>query len=148
MARFQFRLRTLLKLREATRDERRRKLAEAQLASSRLTEQRDELQAQIADLGESQLDASRPGSVKVNQLLAHGRYKGLLSANIQTMQEQLKTLANETERRRQALLEADRDVRVLERLQEIQQQRHHEGLLHKEQKELDEIASRTRMEGV
>jgi flagellar protein FliJ len=49
-------------------------------------------------------------------------------------------LETETERRRQALIEADRDVRALDLLDERQRSEHRRRSLRNENKQLDEIA--------
>ena len=50
MARFKFQLATLLRLREATRDERRAELAEAFRADDVLVEQQEDATRQVSDL--------------------------------------------------------------------------------------------------
>ena len=55
-------------------------------------------------------------------------------------------LEAEVERRRLALVEADRDVRVLEKLRERQRERHQAAAALEDVKALDEIALRTHAE--
>ena len=59
----------------------------------------------------------------VNRLLEAQRYELLLKAQSQELAKQAMLLAAETERRRQMLVEADREVRVLELLDERHRQR-------------------------
>jgi flagellar export protein FliJ len=54
--------------------------------------------------------------------------------------EQRKLLAAEIERRREVLLAANREVRVLEKLRERQLERHFEEEAHRDIKRMDEIA--------
>ena len=76
------------------------------------------------------------------QLLETQRYQSVLRAQESTMQGQARLLATEVERRRQAIVEANREVRVLDNLEERQLSAHRQKLLQAEVKELDEIASR------
>ena len=57
-----------------------------------------------------------------------------------SLQRQRQALAAEIDRRRQALLEADRDVRTLEKLRENQLQAHRQEEERQEGKRLDEAA--------
>jgi len=57
------------------------------------------------------------------------------------MQDQIKLLATEVERRRQAVIEADVQVRVLDKLEDRQKAEHRQKLQQGEIKELDEIGS-------
>ena len=142
MAKFQFRLATLLKLREAARDERRMHLAEAYQAEEKLAEHQHELKDQLAALRAQYADASAPGSVQIDALVEHQRFELVLKAQQQVVEQQGKLLDGEIERRRQALMQADREVRVLEKLREKQSERHRHDEAIAEIKQLDEIAGR------
>jgi len=83
----------------------------------------------------------------VNQLLETQRYHSVLRAQESTMQAQSSLLEAEVLRRREALVEANRQVGLLDKLEQRQLNAHRQQLQRAETKELDEIASRTRMEG-
>lgn len=141
MAKYRFRLATLQKLRETHRDEMRARLAEAYEAERRLQQQIAEVQAEAGRQQESQKHCLEQRNPDVNQLLHTQRYQTLLRSQIATMQQQAKTIAVEIEKRRLAVVEADKQVRMLEKLHERQLAEH---LLHQDQievKRLDEIAS-------
>lgn len=140
MARFQFRLATLLKLREALRDERRAQLAEALRLSDELQLRRDEIDELLRGAQGSQVVA--PGAVNVDRLLDATRYDVVLRVEKAQIEGQQATVAAEIEKRRQALVAADREVRSLELLRETQRERHNAEEESKARKELDEIASR------
>ncbi|HEX7450504.1 MAG TPA: flagellar export protein FliJ [Pirellulales bacterium] len=140
MARFQFRLATLLKLREALRDERRAQLAEALRLSDELQLRRDEIDELLRGAQRSQVVA--PGAVNVDRLLDATRYDVVLRVEKAQLEGQQATVAAEIEKRRQALVAADREVRSLELLRETQRERHNAEEESKARKELDEIASR------
>jgi len=140
MAPFQFRLATLLQLREADRRQRRLELAEALRAEELLQRQARELTIEIRDLEERSRVASAPGRVSVDQLLDVHRYKLLLLARVRLLDQKAEQLRREVERRRQVLVEANRQARVLEKLRERDQQEHEAAELKQERKELDETA--------
>jgi flagellar protein FliJ len=141
MAKYKFRLNTLQKVREAHRDQQRASLAEAFHAEQVLAENRAQLVAEERELRELQRSANEGQYLDVNRLLEAQRYELLLKAQGQELAKQAVLLAAETERRRQTLVEADREVRVLEKLDE----RHHRAHVRDEQrvetKRLDDVAT-------
>ncbi len=147
MARFQFRLQTLRRLREIHRDEQRGRLATAYEAERILAEQWQSVAAEGVLLADSQRRMMQSGTLDVNQLLASQRYQLALEAQSRTLAEQAVKLAEEVERRRQTLVEADREVRVLDKLEERQRQQHREAVRRAETKVLDEVAA-TRWKGI
>jgi len=142
MAKFKFRLATLQRLRESTRDERRAALAEAYQAQQILAERMQEKQEELAALRTSYSDASAPGRIEVERLMNAQRFELMVRGELQVMEDQSRLVEQEIERRRQALVEADRQVRVLEKLHDKQLERHRYEQLVREMKQLDEIASR------
>jgi flagellar export protein FliJ len=144
MAKYKFRLETLRKVREARRSQQRVSLAEAFRAEEILTAKRAELVAEEADLRQLQRSASEGRYLDVNKLVEAQRYELLLKARAQELVKQATLLAAETERRRLALVEADRDVRVLELLDERHRREHERQRQRKEIKQLDEVAMNRR----
>ena len=140
MRKFSFRLATMLRLREATRDERRSQLAEAFRIADAIQERLDELGQHLDDLKLQQ--AARPGRVDVDRLVAAHRYEMVLRVEQRQNEEQHTAVLAEVERRRETLAVADREVRTLEKLRETQQQRHRSEEERQLMKELDEIAAR------
>ena len=143
MADFRFRLATLLRLREAARDERRAQLAEAYQAEEIIKKRLTALDDDIAQLRDRYKHAAEPGSVNVDSLLESQRFEAIVKAEKQVIAGQVELLAKEIEKRRDALIAADREVRVLEKLRETGQERHQQLELAKEAKMLDEVAGRT-----
>jgi flagellar FliJ protein len=141
MARFRFRLQTLRRLREIHRDEQRSRLATAYEAERILEERRKALSAKAQDLAGLQRQMMRGGAVDVNQLLTAQRYHFALEAQARTLADQAAKLAEEVERRRQAVVEADREVRVLDKLEQRQRRQHREAAERAETKMLDEVAT-------
>ncbi len=139
---FQFRLESLLKLRVADRDERRQQLAEAYTAKQILEERSRQLADELGDLKGQVRQASLPGQLNVDRLLVTHRYELMLLARSKQLEQQTQQISEEIERRRLALVEADRQVRVLEKLRERQWQDHQQRLQKMEIKQLDEVAQR------
>ncbi len=142
MAKFKFRLATLLRLREATRDERRRQLAEAYQADDLLNERIDEVMQRLTGLRNRYRRYSGPGTLDVDRLVETQRFEMAMKAQRSQLDGQRETLATEIERRRLALVEANREVRVLEKLREKQVTRHRRDENRRETKVLDEVAGR------
>jgi len=141
MPRFQFQLQTLRRLREIHRDEQRSRLATAFEAERILSEQRSAVAAESVALGQSQRRLMQQSALDVNQLLASQRYQLALEAQSRTLAEQAAKLAEEIERRRLAVVEADREVRVLDKLEERQRREYRQASERAETKVLDEVAT-------
>lgn len=141
MAKFKFRLSTLLRIRESTRDERRAELAQAYQAEEIVAGEQDRIKGELAALEVDSRRAALPGAIDVDQLLETRRYRLLLDAQKQHVAGQRDTVGAEVERRRQNLVEANREVRVLEELREKQHVRHRKEEDRLETKQLDEVAS-------
>ena len=139
MARFRFRLESLLRLATAQRNTRRQDLAQALQAERIVQEQIDRLEGEL----DRALRQRRPGIgvVDVDRLLDAAREQLLLAAQKQHLEQQLEQVRQEVRRRQQLRAEADRHVRLLERLRDKQRRRHQQQLLRQEQKLLDEIAN-------
>jgi flagellar FliJ protein len=142
MAKYRFRLATVQKVREARRDRERAALAEAFRAEQVLADRRAELSIEAVELLKLQRSAMASPTLDVNRLLEAQRYELVLKSRGMELAKQEAMLAAETERRRQQLIEADRDVRVLERLDERHLQEHRRRAMRAEVKQLDEVANR------
>jgi flagellar FliJ protein len=139
MAPFRFRLATLLKLRENERRQRQLESAQAQEAERILQEQASEVAGEIDWTKARVRSASAPGELPVDGILELQRYALQLKAQAMMIARQAATIRAEVERRRQALLEADRQVRMLEKLRERQVAAHRVELEDRERQLLDEI---------
>jgi len=137
---FTFRLATLLRLREAARDERRSELAEAYRIDDLLKRQGDGLAEEMGRLRVQCRMAAGPGPVDVDRLVEAHRYELALRAHGQRVARQREAVAGEIGRRQQALVEANRDVRVLQKLRERQARRFRTEQDRREIKQLDEVA--------
>jgi len=140
MAKFKFRMATLLRLREAARDQRRTELAEAYRIDDVLKQRRGQISGTLTDLQIECRHVAGPGTVDVDRLVEAQRYELALKAQRNELDRQREAVAAEIERRRQTLVEANRDVRVLEKLREKQSGRHRREENRREIKQLDEVA--------
>ena len=140
MAKYKFRLETLQKVREARRDEHRASLAESFRAEQILADSRAEVAVEAEEMRAIQREAASERYLDVNKLLEAQRYELLLKARAEELAKQAVLVAAESERRRQVLVESDREVRVLEKLDERHRETFDERQQQKETKQLDEVA--------
>jgi flagellar protein FliJ len=140
MPKYKFRLTTLQKVREAKRVQDRAALAEAFQAEHVLAEHQVALAAEQAGLREMQRSVTPGQYLDVNRLLEAARYELVLKAREAELTRQQATVTVETERRRQVLVEAERDVRALALLDERQRRQYEKHQQRVEAKRLDEAA--------
>lgn len=140
MATFHFRLATLLRLREADRDERRAQLADAQQAEAIVAARISEIDREIGLIRQLGQHAMAPGKVDVDQLLDMQRYDAQLKLERIAAEDQRGKIAQEVERRLERAIAADREVRILEKLRETQLAKHRSEEEKVEQKRFDELA--------
>jgi flagellar FliJ protein len=141
MAKFRFRLETLHRLREMNRDELRVRLAEAIQAEQIVGAQRQELLREAAALAAARREQFAAGSPDISRVLNAQRYQLMLEAQERALAEQAQKLAEEIEVRRLAVVEADRQVRVLDKLRERRAAQHAATQNAADAKRLDEIAT-------
>jgi flagellar FliJ protein len=141
MSTFKFRLATLLRLRVADRDARRAEVARAQRAEEVLVARSAELRGEQQALRTRGEHLRSPGEADIDALLRGHRYELILRSEQAQVAQQLSQVQAEVERRRQALVEADREVRVLEKLRERQEAEHLDREIRLEQKQIDELAT-------
>ena len=145
MTNFRFRLETMLKLRRDERDAQRQHYAKALEAEVILSDQIGQVTRELADTRGVLRTHSSPGDVDVDRLVCTHRYELLLQVQHQQLTQQAERVAQEVERRRQALMTADREVSLLEKLKERQLASFQQQQQRSEQKRLDEIAQHTNL---
>jgi flagellar protein FliJ len=141
MRRFQFRLASVARLREAVRDQRRAQLADALGVQNTLEEKISGVERELQEA--RRLHTAPTGLVNVDRLLNAERYELVLQAEKQNLAAQLVKVAAEVAKRREALVIADKDVKALEKLyagqhEDWRQQNEREAM-----REMDEVASRS-----
>lgn len=117
MRSFHFRLDKVQQLRQNIREQRRSELLEAQQAEDRVATQISDLQSELQALQGHARFAAAPGGLNIDDLRSMQRYETSLRGELQSAQVQRATLQAEVDRRREAVIEADREVKVLERLE-------------------------------
>lgn len=140
MAKFRFRLSPLLKIREHVREERQGEFIKAQEAERIILEQLDRVRGEITNCMEMGRSAIQSGRISVDYLLALRRQEAFLLTQQHHADGQLKLVREEIERRRLALMEADREVKVLEKLRDKMEERHQQEERQVELKQMDEVA--------
>jgi|694.fasta_scaffold00132_41 flagellar FliJ protein len=140
MANFRFRLKAVATLREQARDRLAEALAEVMEAQRIVKEQINQLQREIEEALKQRHMASI-GIVRIDRLLMVQRHQLMLEAQRDQANQQLKLLEEEYDRRRALLVEAEKEVKAMERLKETQKARWDQDQLIAEQKQMDEWAS-------
>jgi len=135
-----FRLATLLRLRESARDECRARLAEAHKADQEIIDQLTRLGLEQQQVQEECRKAAGPGDVDLDRLVEAHRYVVSLRTREEELRQRRQTLAAEIQQRRQALLKADQDVQMLEKLRDRRLERHRLEEERQEAKQIDETA--------
>ena len=142
MIRQAFRLATLLRLREHAREQCRRELAESRRKDEELVKQLARLDAEQLALQDAGRRMAGPGEVVVERLQETASCAATIRARRTQTQRRRDELADEIRARLHALVEADRGVRVLEKLRERQNDRCRLEEERQQAKQLDEAALR------
>lgn len=141
MKRFAFRLEKLLRLRTQQTDQAKRTLAiasaEEAAAGRLLAGAQETLTARLAEVGQKE----RAG-LSACEFASRRTYVKYLNRRVEEAQVALDGARERTAQRRQALLEARRRQRALEKLKERRREAYDLEALREEQKELDEFADR------
>lgn len=146
MAKYSFRLASLLRLREATRDECRQLLAQVLREDDQLAQRLADLRTRRAALLADSQSAVQPGVLNVERLRDAQRYERSLHLEEAELLEQRAKLAIEIDQRRAALVSADTAVRALEKLREAGMLRHQQEQERTDMQQLDEVALRQAVE--
>ncbi len=140
MARFQFRLETLLKLRRSEQHDRQRRLSEAEEAIRRLAMQYEDLRKHQIALQQDTRQLAAPGPLNVDLLVQAQRYESVLQVQCRALEQQIALIRTERDRRHEALVAASRDVRTLEKHRDRLREKHRHEQLRKEMQQHDETA--------
>ena len=137
---FRFRLQPLQKVRENIRRDRQTELAKALEAEAVVREKIESLIGEIAGTKEEGRKLAAKGRINVDFLVGLRRHEAYLLAQKAEAEQKLEQVLAEIERRRLAVVEADKEVKILEKLHEKLKDRHDNELTAKEIVDLDEIA--------
>lgn len=136
-----FRFDTVLRLREAERDQARSILSEAYEALRRVEERQRELQIERTQLIADGL-RRRTGVLSMESLLSDGRYELQLDSEINQLLDAASQIQAEIERRQAAVTAANTAVRQLEILKENDRLALNQKLERIVQGHMDEVAAR------
>jgi len=142
VADFRFRLTTLMRLRRTARDERRQEVAVAQRLEQTSYERIAKFDCELAELRNRSDAIGQAGPIDIDRLRDTARYQSLLAAQRQAAQRELEGCSAHVNHLRQLLVEADRELKTLEKLQARQQERHRSRQHKRELGQLDEAAIR------
>ncbi len=138
---FRFRLQPLQKIRENVRRERQTELAKALEAEAVVREKIDGIGREIVGTKEEGRKLASEGRINVDYLVGLRRHEAYLLAQKAEAKQKLEQVLAEVERRRMAVVEADKEVKIMEKLHEKLKEKHDTELSAKEVVDLDEIAS-------
>jgi flagellar export protein FliJ len=136
-----FRLVSVLQLRRNRQEERQSELAQAVQAAQILQNQKSEIDQQLHDI-EQQLRSAASHHLNVDHLMAIRRHQSNTRALRRQLEEQEHVVEQEIERRQNRLVEANREVRVIETLEQQHIDAQRERSLKREQDDLDEFAQK------
>ncbi len=134
------RLHMLLRVRIAERNECRLALAAVGKSLDTIGGQLSELAAEMERLQRLTRRVTRPGSVNVNRAMDSYRYERLLELRQQQLKQREAATRQLVEAKRELVIHADREVRMVEKLLEQENQRRQLQLERAEQRAYDEIA--------
>ncbi|GAA4424783.1 flagellar FliJ family protein [Bremerella cremea] len=140
MAKFRFRLETYLRLKMAARDQCRADLAEVLRAEDQLKQHQVDIEREMEEHNTYVRSVSQKGTLNVDLIAASQNEFVFLKALRQEKLNLMQQLQPHIQQRRQALIDADHEVRTLERLKEQKHQQHQQWELALEAKQMDEIA--------
>lgn len=140
MKKFEFRLERVQRLRQRQREQRRLALAEALHYQGRVEGQIQYLQNIRQDEQDGLRQTLLRHEVVISDAIQSRSYDALLSRLQHRLRDQLEQVKRVVEQRRQDLLEAEKKVRVLEKLEEKEQGRYDRHIEHLERELMDELA--------
>ena len=141
MRAFQFRLQTLQRIREQLRDAAQRQLAEAEQRRTELQQCEQDVRGELQGLETHMRKAISKPAVDVDRVMDGHRHQISLQARLAELDQAIAKANEEVAQCRHKLVEADRDVKVLEKLHERQLEAHTKQLAAHEAKLLDEAAA-------
>jgi len=140
---FKFRLEPLIKIRKDTLQERQSELAQAYDARNILEGYLKEIERQLLEGTATAREMMQPGqAVNVDHLLGLRRQEMFLRANQDDLKQKAQIIDEEIERRRDAVIEANKELKIVEKLKEKRYEKYLAEEKRADTKEMDEIAGR------
>jgi len=143
MSEFRFSLHSILKVRLAERDGRRAELEDAERSQLGLQRDMDRLAQELQQSRAHSRGFLSPGSIDIAHLQDCHSNEQTLRQEIDRLGRQKEQAAKKVEQCRAALIQADRQVRTLEKLSDKQRQEHRHDEEKRENLVLDELAGQS-----
>jgi flagellar FliJ protein len=137
---FRFRLEPLITIRDNTLKEKQGELAKAYEARRIVEEKQRELEQELAENVTAGRQRLQTGTIDIEFLLGLRRHEAYLNAQIEVARGHLRQIDEEIERRRNAVLEANKELKIIEKLKEKRYEKYQTEENRKETIRLDEIA--------
>jgi len=138
--RFRFHLETVERLRKQARDAQRRAVADAARAVGTIEERILRLTRQLSDTLDGARDTLRLGRLDLASLRGHELYRGWVHRRIAESYTELACRRSELDVERAKLVEASKQLKVIEKLRERRWRRHLVDVAREEQAASDEAA--------
>ncbi len=139
MKNYLFRLQKVLKAREIKQDIEQRKLSEEKRHLDRQEEELQELKSQehrfLEKVKEQRMQSSRGHEIR-----NYSSYQRQVQQYVDQQQQEVHEAEQRVKRQRQDLLEAAKETQMLDRLKEIDYEKHLRSVNQREQKRLDELS--------
>ena len=137
---FQFRLQSILEVRERISRIRQKEFSEVLFHRQQMESEIHDRENHLSRAA-SFVDKGRRSNLTLHPLEMFHNYKTRLNSEIELINEQMRMQDQELEEKRKALVEAKRAQRTLEILRDKEQQRYQKELNRRERATMDEVAS-------
>ncbi|MEZ6046922.1 MAG: hypothetical protein R3C11_15345 [Planctomycetaceae bacterium] len=138
MKKFQFQLDPLLKYRENRRDVCRQVLAQVLAADEELVQQKNRVQKEYHSIENEIKQLGQQGKIDIDRISSRRFHLGQLKIKMKMIDENRRQLEEKINLCRQALIQADQDVKVIEKIKTRKQDDHTSTQIHQENLELEE----------
>ena len=138
---FRFRLEPLITIRDNVLKEKQAELGKAYEERRVADEQRTKLEQDLANNLEEGRKAMQPGQIDLSFLLGLRRHEMFLRMDHQSVLKYIDEKDQEIEWRRRAVIEANKELKIIEKLKEKQKAAYDAEIQRRETIEMDEIAS-------
>ncbi|MEM8864208.1 MAG: flagellar export protein FliJ [Planctomycetota bacterium] len=137
---YKFRFEVVRRVRQTRRDELRGELAAAYQAAEKLADEKRSLEAELQQLRQHMTATAAAKQMNIGSLLDSQRYELILKSQIVQVDRKAQLVEQEIDRRRQAVVAAEREVKVMDTLDAKGQQLHRVEEMRADNKQMDEIA--------
>ena len=119
---FQFRLQAVQKVNEFKRDAEKQTLADLLAQQNALATEEETLQKELADSQAERENLMLGGTLDVAQLQAYFQFESHVKEKLEEIRQKQNALTKEVEGQRETLLQAEQEVKKLEKLEEKQRE--------------------------